>query len=564
MTDRVLPTRRRLRSRVTALLTATMIGAIGVVAGATSAEASGGMLTVTAYDQSGTALTGQEILDLARNKDDNIGNGYANKVIAALIDPSTLEDLNSANNPLTPTVHSGDLAFALPDVAAALSITWPTSPTRGYSTLFVDNLGAGFSASTTINLTYRAALDLKAQYDAGLATRLAATPAYVASGDFTTAAATLATHYAAMTAASTESDRGRLGWTVLADIHLAYDLLLSEYGGQLAKYKDEHDQGSPWLGTTFDDATASNTATRLGYARNATIPTGVSPNPQYGWVRIVFDIGTSPADYGSAVKKAHSNGLLVMGMPFDSTSARACKPVSNPAHCTAAEYETRFENFVNYFSNNTNAALKVDAWEVGNEINGEWIDEDPVSGSYVLGSGEMGAKVAAAADYVHTHTNAATVATLYWQVPTSNRPRNSTFSWAQEQLIDTGYASKFDVVLLSTYIEDAPLGTGFDRVMSRMASMFSGSQIGLGEFDYFYTDTSRYFWSLTHLTSTSTQAQAKAARPELATLNYLESLAYPSSVGGGFWWYFQEESTGTPGTNLQNAIKAVADKVYFG
>jgi hypothetical protein len=94
--------------------------------------------------------------------------------------------------------------------------------------------------------------------------------------------------------------------------------------------------------------------------------------------------------------------------------------------------------------------------------------------------------------------------------------------------------------------------------------MFSGSQIGLGEFDYFYTDTSRYFWSLTHLTSTSTQAQAKAARPELATLNYLESLAYPSSVGGGFWWYFQEESTGTPGANLQNAIKAVADKVYFG
>ncbi|MBX3195876.1 MAG: hypothetical protein KF727_12360 [Microbacteriaceae bacterium] len=563
MTDQS-PTRRRLRSRVTALVTAVALGAVGAIAGATSAEASGGTLTVTAYDAAGAALTGQEILDIARNKDDNIGNDYTSKVIAALVDPSTLEDLNPVNSPLVPTVHSGDLAFTLPDEAAALSITWPTSPTRGYSTLFVDNLGAGFSASTTINLTYRAALDLKAQYDAALSLRLAASPAYSASAAFTTAAATLATDYTAMTTAVTESDRGRLGWTVLADIHLAYDLLLSEYGGQLAKYKDEHDMGSPWLGTTFDDATASNTNTRLGFAQNATVPTGVSPNPQYGWVRIVFDVGTPPADYASAVKKAHNKGLLVMGMPFDSTSARACKPVANPTHCTAAEYETRFETFVDYFSNNTNAALNIDAWEVGNEINGEWIDEDPVSGSYVLGSGEMDDKVSTAADYVHTNTSALTVATLYWQVPTSNRPQNSTFSWAQSQLIDEGYASKFDVVLLSTYIEDAPLGTGFDRVMSRLASMFGGSQIGLGEFDYFYTDTSRYFWSLTHLTYTSTQAQAKAARPALATLSYLESLAYPSSVGGGFWWYFQEESTGAAGTNLQNAIKAVADKVYFG
>lgn len=83
-----------------------------------------------------------------------------------------------------------------------------------------------------------------------------------------------------------------------------------------------------------------------------------------------------------------------------------------------------------------------------------------------------------------------------------------------------------------------------------------------GEFDYFYADTPRYFWSLIHLNAASTEAAAQAARPTLATQYYSAMLAYPTSIGGGFWWYFPEEPTGTPGTNLQNAIVGVANGIY--
>ncbi len=543
----------------------TVVLAIATPAIPERSQALGGTLTVKFYDSAGAAMSGQAALDVARNKSDNLSNGYQDKVIAALVNPATLEDLNSTNTPMSPVVHSTDLAFSLPAAgSAALALTWPSSASRGYSMVLLDNLGVGFSSSATVNFTFQVARDLKNRFDAALNSRLAATPAFAPSSAFTSSKTTLSTDFTAMMSASSESEKGKLGWVVLSDLHATFDMLLAEYGGQLAKYKDENNQGSPWLGTTFDDATSSNIGTRLGYARNATLPSGVSPNPGYGWVRIVFDLGTPLGDYDNAVKSAHSKGLLVMGMPFDSTTARACLPTSNPTHCTASEYQARFKSLVDHFSNNSNSAMNIDAWEVGNEINGEWIDEDPVTGTYSYGSGDMATKIAAAADYVHAHTNATTVGTLYWQVPTSNRPLNSTFTWAKNNLVDTGYANKLDVVLLSTYVEDAPMGSGFDTAMSALIAMFGNKPVGLGEFDYFYTDTSRYFWSLTHLNAASTQAAARVARPALATQAYSSMLAYPTSIGGGFWWYFQEESAGSYGTALQNAIKGVANSVYFG
>ena len=529
------------------------------------AKSCAGTLTLTFYDASGAAMTGQAAQDLASNKTDNLSNGSASKIVAAIANPTTLEDLNTSNKPITPTVHSADLTFALPvSAAAALAITWPTSTTRGYSSVFLDNLGAGFTTSATVNFTYQAAKDLKRRFDGALALRLRATPAYEAGPTFIGSSAKLAFDFSAMMTASTEGGRGRLGWTVLSDVHSSYDLLLAEYGVQLAKHKDEHNLGSPWLGMTFDDASLASTANRLGNVENATRPTGVTPSPRYGWIRIVFDLGTSPADFDVAVRAAHTKGLLVMGLPFDSTSARACLPVASPTHCTAAEYQSRFRAIVNHFSHNADAALNIDAWEVGNEINGEWIDENPANGAYSYGSGEMATKVAVAADYVHAHTTVPTVGTLYWQVSTSNRPLNSTFTWATNNLVNTGYASKLDVVLLSTYLEDAPLGSGFDEIMSTLATMFSGKSIGLGEFDYFHADTPRYFWSLIHFDAASTEAAAQAARPTLATQYYSAVLAYPTSIGGGFWWYFQEESTGAAGINLQNAIVGVANRIYYG
>ncbi|GAA1949985.1 hypothetical protein [Catenulispora subtropica] len=538
---------------------------VGVVTTAPSVHAAGATLAVVFYDATGSAMTGQAAYDLMRNKADNLTNQYAQKIVTAFVNPATLEDVNPGNTPLMPTVNADSLSFPLPaGTPAGLAVTWATSGSRGYSQVVLDNGGAGYVADTTVNFTYQAALDLKRRFDAAVTTRTTAIPAYIPSAAFTNAQNQLAADYATMTGATTDAARGRAGWPVLADLHAAYDILLTEYGPQLAKYKDEHNQGSPWFGTTFDAATNADTSARLGDAANATQPTGVV-NPGYGWVRIVFDVGTQPSDYDNAVISAHNQGLQVMGMPFDSTTARACLPETQPTHCTPAEYQARFAGIVDHFSNRAdNPKLNIDAWEVGNEINGEWIDTDPVTHAYVYGSGQMAVKIANAADYVHTHTAAPAVGTLYWQVATSNYPLNSTFTWARNNLTAGGVGAKLDAVLLSTYIEDAPMGTGLDQAMNALVALFPTKQIGLGEFDYFYTNTSRYFWALTHLNTSSTQAQAQAARPTLATQYYSEALGYQTSVGGMFWWYFQEESPGTAGSDLQAAVKAVANKVYFG
>lgn len=520
-------------------------------------------LTLTFYDKTGAAMTGQAAYDLIRAKADNLANGYAGKVVMAAVDPASLADVNPVNAPISPTVTAAGLTVAVP-AGAALSVTWPTSATRGYSELELDNAGAGYRSSATVNFTYRAALDVKRRFDLAVTARTGATPAYVPSPAFSTARAALDDDYTAMTAVGTESARGRLGWRVLDDVHTAYDLILAEYGPRLARYKGAHGQGRPWLGTTFDDAQAAGTATRLEYARDATLPAGAATNPGYGWVRIAFDLGSAPADYDGAVLAAHRDGLRVMGMPFDSTTARACHPRDRPTGCTAAQYTARYASYLRHFSNRPDPRRDVDAWEVGNEVNGEWIDTDPRTDAYSYGSGGMATKISQVADLVHATTRAPTVGTLYWQTATSDYPKNSTFRWARDNLVATGIARKLDVVLLSTYVEDAPMGIEFDHAMSALRAMFPRSEVGVGEFDYFYTDTARYFWSLSHLTARSTQAAAQAARPALAAQYYAAALGYPRSVGGMFWWYYQEESAGTAGADLRDAIKGVATKVYRG
>ena len=73
----------------------------------------------------------------------------------------------------------GRAAFDVNGAPVGLSLAWPTAST-GYSTLFLDNGGAGF-ASGTVNFTYRAALDYRAKLTDALARR----PAFVPTSEFT-------------------------------------------------------------------------------------------------------------------------------------------------------------------------------------------------------------------------------------------------------------------------------------------------------------------------------------------------------------------------------------------
>ena len=456
-----------------------------------------GVVTVRFYDRHGNLLSPSQ----ARSVMTNGSHGWAND---ALVDPTTLQDV--AAGPLH--TSGGSLVFDIPARPAALALNWPTS--RGYSLVIVDDGGGGFAAPATVNFTYQAALDAKRR----LADMVAARPTYVASAAFDDADARAASLIQRATQAPDESDRGRLGQRALDQVNVANDLLLSEFGP--ADAHTRRAPSPPWIGTTLD--TTTNHDARLDLARATTAP--------LGWVRIVFDRNRPPSDYAGMVRAAKARGLEIMGEPVDSFYAK---------HYTRPQYLRQVRACVNAFP-------QIDAWEVGNEVNGSW-----------LGPG-IGGKVADAASWVKRHSSASVVLTLYWQIGTDS-PASSMFNWVRAHL-PASTRRNIDVVLMSTYVEDAPLGLAFDEVMRTLHAEFPDQRIGIGELDYWSPDTSRAWWAFDRRDPTAT------ARHEVASQYYAASLGYPYAVGGGFWWYFAEE--GPPDAQLRAAIHRVVRDVVSG
>ena len=273
----------------------------------------------------------------------------------------------------------------MPDRPVALAVNWPT--TRGYSLLILDNGGAGFRRGGVVNFTYRAAIDAKRMLDQELAIR----PSFVRSAAFTWAYDAAATDIDAANASSERSVRGRYGALALDHLALANDVLLADYGTQFARSPASM---TPWLGVTMD--TTDHHGSTLDLANRLTDP--------YGWVRIVMDPGTDFSAYAPAVHRAHREGLKVLGQPIDSFYAKAFP---------GSTYLQRIQRAVR-------ALPAVDAWEIGNEVNGGW-----------LGPG-MGDRIDRAATWLHaSHPEKTVVVTLYWQMGT-DAPEWSTFDWTSE------------------------------------------------------------------------------------------------------------------------------------
>jgi hypothetical protein len=124
------------------------------------------------------------------------------------------------------------------------------------------------------------------------------------------------------------------------------------------------------------------------------------------YVRIVFDLGVGPESYDAIVQEAERQGVVVVGQVFDSAYMR---------HATVAEFETRWRSYVDHFPD-------IHIWEVGNEVNGEWLGSD------------VPEKVAFAARYVKaTNPNDTTILTLFWQMGTADSPANSVFQCARRR-----------------------------------------------------------------------------------------------------------------------------------
>jgi hypothetical protein len=430
-----------------------------------------------------------------------MSNGSAGWANDALVDPTFLYDVEA--QPLS-TDGTGHLSFVVPDRPVALAVNWPTI--RGYSLLIVDNGGPGFTHGGVVNFTYRAALDAKRMLDQELEAR----PSFLRSQAFVESYAAAASDIETANASSDRSVRGRYGSLALDHLAVANDLLLADYGTQFARTTGPI---TPWLGLTMD--TIDDHRANLDLASGLTDP--------LGWVRIVMDPGTSFAAYAPVVHRAHLRGLKVLGQPIDSYYAK---------DFPGGDYLQRIQRAVT-------ALPAVDAWEVGNEINGGWLGPD------------MGDRVDQAATWLHaSHPEKTVVVTLYWQIGTDEQ-QWSTFDWIRDEL-KASTIRDTDVFLLSTWVEDAPLGLAFDRVFRALHAALSGSLVGIGELGYWGPETARAWWY------GDRSGTAEGRRIVLDQL-YRAALGYRWSVGGVFWWYFAEDMPADP--ELAAELSTIRDDI---
>jgi hypothetical protein len=468
-----------------------MIAGSGVACSAASTQ---GRVRLLFFDREGHEISAAG----ARSRMSNGSEGWAND---ALIDPTLLYDLKAQPLYTDPTGH---LSFGLLDQPVALATNWPT--TRGYSLMIVDNGGAGFTHGGVVNFTYRAAIDAKRTIDQELAAR----PSFLRSAQFLGSYAAAASDIDIANASSEPSVRGRYGYLALDHLAIANDMLLAQYGTQFA-------QGTPavnqWLGVTVD--TIDRYGSSLDLASRLTAP--------LGWVRVVMDPGTSFSAYAPVVDRAHAEGLNVMGQPIDSFYAKAFP---------GREYLDRIQRAVR-------ALPAVDAWEIGNEVNGGWLGPD------------MGDRLDRAAAWLRSsHPEKTVVVTLYWQIGT-DEPQWSTFNWIRDELRASTIRDT-DVFLLSTWIEDAPLGLAYDRVIRLLHDVLPNSRVGIGELGYWGQRTSRAWWY-------GARRSPTAGRRIVLDQLYRASLGYSWSVGGVFWWYFAEDMPADP--ELARQLSKVRDDI---
>jgi hypothetical protein len=246
---------------------------------------------------------------------------------------------------------------------------------------------------------------------------------------------------------------------------------------------------SPLYGVTVDDISGlSDIVASLGAL------------PHKPTTRIVFDEGEAPSYYAQAVKSIGAVSY-VMGEILDSQF------VSN---VSITAYTQRTTDYLSAFPTG------VDLWEVGNEINGNWLG--------------------ATSDVVTKMTNAYTLVknaggkaelTLYGC--SDSDPSYDMITWAKAH-IQPDMARGFDYVLVSYYEGDCAsprADSEWPGLFQQLRNFFPNAGIGFGEVgavDLMGQDVN----------STS------IATPYLQKYNGM-NIPVSGYVGGYFWWFFRED-----------------------
>lgn len=264
----------------------------------------------------------------------------------------------------------------------------------------------------------------------------------------------------------------------------------------------------PIHGVTVDDKNDIRNSAFLAKLLDSLSHLSVKPT-----VRVVYAPGEknryfSASSYADATRQIKSAGY-VFGQPVDSFYMRCFTP---------AEYLDRFKDYVSTLGE------FVDIWEVGNEINGEWL-----FGSTKGCSPKAPVKSTSQADVVtkmvETYDSLksqgkVTALTLYYNTPCRRPAGNEMFTWADAN-VPARMKTGLDYLLVSYYEVDCGGNKpDWQRVFSQLATMFPNSKLGFSEFG----------WSDTR--------KSNAVIEDLVERYYAIHPDVQNWAGGGFYWEF--------------------------
>lgn len=269
---------------------------------------------------------------------------------------------------------------------------------------------------------------------------------------------------------------------------------------------------APIHGVTVDDSSDIRNADFLSKLLNSLRRLSVTPT-----MRIVYPPGDKngrvfASSYLDATTKIRDAGY-VLGQPVDSFYMKCFTP---------AEHLSRFKEYVGALDK------VVDIWEVGNEINGEWLfgstDEcSPKATVKATSQTDVVTKMTEAYDYIKSQGRVAEL-TLYYNTPCGwhiFHRGNEMFTWVNEN-IPPRMKSGLDYVLVSYYeVDCGGFRPDWQQVFGKLAAIFPNSRLGFSEFGWSDTKPSDY-----------------SPVKDLIRRTYAVHPNVANWVGGGFYWEF--------------------------
>ena len=208
--------------------------------------------------------------------------------------------------------------------------------------------------------------------------------------------------------------------------------------------------------------------------------------------RIVFDEWQPASGYANAVTRIDSVSDI-MGEILDSYYVN---------DYSVQQYKDRVDEYVALLGD------KVDIWEIGNEVNGEWLgNRDSVMAKVFYAYGKV------------KKSGYKTALTLYYNRNCWSDPRHEMFRWISEN-VSHKMKNGLDYVLVSYYEDDCNnYQPNWQQVFDSLKVIFPYSKLGIGECG-------------------TTNSNRKA---EYINRYYKMNIDNKNFIGGYFWWYYRQD-----------------------